>query len=339
MMRRTIIGWLFIVHGMAHSALGLWSSSLGPPWLVTPLWWVAQVGFVAAGLGLIGIDGLRRVWAPLALAAGLSSIALLSIYGHIALMTGLVIDLLVIVLGLQWGERTALERLRGRTPAPDLHPTRHTIATVLAGVALVYMSAVILVRPWQLTWGTTPEQRIVALPGDDLVRDAHYRMDRAILIAAPADSVWPWLVQIGQDRAGFYSYDRLERLFGAHIRNADQVRPEWQVRQAGELVRAVQPDYLGGRFGADLGWRVAEVVPGRAIVMEQWGAFVLVPVDANTTRLQIRLRGDGSPSVLGSLVAPIGVFVFEPAHFIMERGMLRGIRRRAEQRGLSQGES
>ncbi len=329
-MRRTIIGWLFILHGLAHSALGLWASSLGTPWLVTPLWWLAQVGFVAAGLGLVGINGLRRVWAPLALVAGLSSIALLSMYGHVALMVGLVIDVLVIVLGLQWGERSALERLRRLSSPPDLHPARHAVTTVLAGLVLLYMSTVILARPWQLNWGTTPAERAAWLPGDDLVHDANYRMDRAIVIDAPADSVWPWLVQIGQDRAGFCSYDHLERLFGADIHNADRVHPEWQVRQAGELVRAVQPDYLGGRFGSELAWRVAGVVPGRAIVLRRWGAFVLVPVDANTTRLHIRLRGEGTPSFFSSQLAPADLLVFEPAHFIMELGMLRGIRRRAE---------
>ena len=78
-MRRTLIGWLFILHGFAHSALGFWAASLGPAWLVTPLWWIAQVGFVAAGAGLIGVDGLRRIWAPLALAAGLCSIARFSV--------------------------------------------------------------------------------------------------------------------------------------------------------------------------------------------------------------------------------------------------------------------
>ena len=73
-MRRTLIGWLFVLHGLAHSALGFWAASLGPEWLVTPLWWVAQAGFVAAGAGLVGVSGLRRIWAPLGLAAALSSI-------------------------------------------------------------------------------------------------------------------------------------------------------------------------------------------------------------------------------------------------------------------------
>ena len=328
-MRRTLIGWLFILHGLAHSALGFWAASLGPQWLVTPLWWIAQVGFVAAGAGLVGVSGLRRIWAPLGFAAALSSIALFGLYGHIALMIGLVMDVVVLVAGLQWGEPAALQRLRGRQTPRDTHPVRHVIATWFTGAALVYMSTVILLRPWQLTWGSTPADRVAAMPGDP-VDYARYRMDRVVTIEAPADSVWQWLVQIGQDRAGFYSYDRLERLIGADIHNADRVHPEWQHLEAGGFVRATQPDYLGGRLGSELGWRVTQVVPGRAIVLERWGAFVLHPVDANTTRLHIRLRGDGNPTLVSSLLAPIGLLVFEPAHFIMERGMLLGIKRRAE---------
>ena len=72
-------------------------------------------------------------------------------------------------------------------------------------------------------------------------------------------------------------------MFGAGIRNADRIHPEWQGRESGDFVRAAPPDYLGGAFGSQLGWRVAEVVPGRAIVLERWGAFVLEPVDASTT--------------------------------------------------------
>jgi hypothetical protein len=329
-MRRTLIGWLFIMHGLAHSALGFWAASLGPAWVVTPLWWIAQVGFVAAGAGLIGVDGLRRVWAPLVFVAGLSSIGLFNLYGHLALSIGLVLDVLLIAVGLQWGEPALLARLRARVMPSDTHPTRHAIATWITAAALVYMSVVILARPWQLTWGSTRTDRVARLPGDRLVDPANYRMDRVVTIHAPADSVWPWLVQIGQDRAGFYSYDGLERMFGAEIRNADRIHPEWQTREAGDFVRAAPADYLGGAFGSQLGWRVAEVVPGRAIVLERWGAFVLEPVDANTTRLHIRLRGEGRPTMVSSLLAPVGLLVFEPAHFIMERGMMLGIKRRAE---------
>jgi hypothetical protein len=64
--------------------------------------------------------------------------------------------------------------------------------------------------------------------------------------------------------------------------------------------------------------------------LENWGTFVLQPIDSTTTRLIVRTRGDAAPSLLSFALAPINVFLFEPAHFIMERGMLRGIRARAE---------
>jgi hypothetical protein len=331
-MKRNLIGILFVLHGLAHSALGIWASALGTPWVVTPLWLVAQVGFVAAGLGLIGVSGLRRVWESIALFAGFASIGLLSLYGQFTFMVGLLVDVLIIVAGLRWGESAALARARRSEAPPDVHPRPHAIATALSWMFVAYLSTLIVLRPWQLHWGSTRADRAATLPGDRLVPNANYRMDRVVEIHAPADSVWPWLVQIGQDRAGFYSYDRLERLFGADIHNADRINPEWQVRQAGDLVRATQPDYLGGRFGSQLGWRVNEVVPGRAIVLERWGAFVLRPVDSATTRLHIRLRGEGTPSALAVVFMPFDLLVFEPAHFIMERGMLLGIKRRAERR-------
>ena len=70
--------------------------------------------------------------------------------------------------------------------------------------------------------------------------------------------------------------------------------------------------------------------PERVIGLENWGTFVLQPIDSATTRLMVRTRGAGSGSALAFVLAPINVFVFEPAHFIMERAMLRGIRARAE---------
>jgi hypothetical protein len=141
--------------------------------------------------------------------------------------------------------------------------------------------------------------------------------------------VWPWLVQLGQDRAGFYSYDWLERLAGDNVHNADRIHPEWQRLEAGDFIRAAQRGYLGGRFG-DLGWRVTSVLPGRAFVLENWGAFVLHPVDSSTTRFFVRTRGEGAATLASIVLGPISTFVFEPAHFIMQRRMMLGIRERAE---------
>src|SRR5690606_41597954 len=68
-------------------------------------------------------------------------------------------------------------------------------------------------RPWQERWGATEEEARRPLPGDELLHDADDQVTRAITIQAPAEEVWRWLVQIGADRGGFYSYDVLENLF------------------------------------------------------------------------------------------------------------------------------
>jgi hypothetical protein len=229
----------------------------------------------------------------------------------------------VLVIAVRWGEH---ETAGPRHGSRALRAAGHA-----AGIAfLAYASAAVLLRPWHTRWGATDAERAMRLLGDELVPEAHYRMDHAITIQAPADSVWPWLVQIGQDRAGFYSYDALERAIGDDIHNADRIHPEWQTIGLGDLVRAAQPDYLGGRLGPDVGWRVVALDPGRGFVLENWGAFVVRPVDERTSRLHVRMRGEGRPTVLGTLLGPFNLLVFEPAHFIMERGMLLGIRARAE---------
>ena len=69
---------------------------------------------------------------------------------------------------------------------------------------------------------------------------------RAVSIDAPPEKVWPWLVQIGQDRAGFYSYTWLENLTLADIHNTFEIRPEWQGRKAKDIVRSVKPGYMFG---------------------------------------------------------------------------------------------
>ena len=315
-MRRITLGLALIVHGLAHSAAGTWSSAHAPVALATVLWWFALVGFVAAGLGVLRrVPVLHRRAPMLATTAAGASMILVLLAPHPLYLIGAIVDVALVVATRRWRPEVA----RGGTAA-----------IVTSTVILVYLSAVILLRPWHTRWGTTAAERAMSLPGDELVPVAHYRMDHAITIDAPPDSVWPWLVQIGQDRGGFYSYAWLERLVGADIHNADRIHPEWQTRAAGDLVRATQRDYLGGLFGSEPGWRVARLDPGRAMVLEQWGAFVVHSAHDGRTRLHVRLRGDGRPGWAALVGAPAGLVVFEPAHFIMERGMLRGIKRRAE---------
>ena len=104
-MRRTIIAILLVLHGLAHSAAGVWAMSLGPAWAVIPLWLIAEVGFVAAGLGLAGVPGLRAAWQPIAFFAGVSSVALLASFGTLPLVVGLVLDVALLVLATAAAER------------------------------------------------------------------------------------------------------------------------------------------------------------------------------------------------------------------------------------------
>jgi hypothetical protein len=200
------------------------------------------------------------------------------------------------------------------------------LATPLALVALLalYFGAL---RPWMLVWGTTPAERVAALPGDALAPAPTNQSTRAIAIDAPAPDVWRWLVQIGEDRAGFYSYSWLENLFGARIRNAAEIRPEWQTLRQGDLVRAVPDGYLGGALETP-GWRVDAIEQGRWFVLHGWGVFLVEPTGETTSRVIVRTRFRD-----GTWWGPvITAFAFDPVHFVMERRMLLGIRARAEGR-------
>jgi hypothetical protein len=180
-----------------------------------------------------------------------------------------------------------------------------------------------------LTWGATAAEVAGTIPGD-LPQDAgRPHVTHAISIAAPPESVWPWLVQIGHDRGGFYSYASLENAFGLHVVNADRVHPEWQHREAGDWVPSVPDSWLGGRYRQWAGWRVGEAVPPSHLVLEYWGTFALLPVeDGRATRFVIRSTM-GTPPVAA---APMMAWIFEPAHWIMQQKMMRTIRDRAEGR-------
>jgi len=346
-MRRALLGLLLVLHGLAHVNAGMLAAGAETPgaiaprgaigaWVATALWGVAMVGFVVAGLALLGGMPRRVRWRSWALAAAVASLAMFALYRPPTMIPGMLIDLSIVALAvLTMRDVTWAERPIGTSPGVEAAPGSvrrvFRVAGHVAALSFVaYLVVLVALRPWHMRWGVTDEERRAALPGDEVqAADAHYRIDHGVTIAAPVDSVWAWVAQVGQDRAGFYSYDWLERLFGDDIRNANRLVPEWQDRKVGDLVRAAQPDYLGGRFGRDLGWRIEQFVPNRVMVLRGWGAFIVQPVDARTTRLLVRTRGGGEPNVA---LAPFGFLVFEPAHFIMERGMLIGIKARAEGR-------
>jgi len=206
----------------------------------------------------------------------------------------------------------------------------------MVGVALAAMAGLgtywLVVRPWHLRWGATDEEVHGTLPGDELVAGAEQQVTHAITINASADRIWPWLVQMGQGRGGFYSYDRLESLFGLQIKNADRIRPELQDLKQGHFVRGAPPEWLGGRLAGKAGWHVVVLESDRALVLRSpmdnstW-AFVLKAIDSNTTRLLARVR---VPARSRWATRALDLAVAEPAHFIMERKMLLTLKRLVE---------
>lgn len=206
-----------------------------------------------------------------------------------------------------------------------------------AAAALAAYFAV--VRPWHLRWGATAGEINGSLPGDEVKPDAGVQVTHAITINAPAAEIWRWLVQIGQGRGGFYSYDWLENFFDLRIHNVDEIKPELQSLRVGDFVRSAHKGWLGGRFDEKAGWTVVRLEPARALVLRDeiehgsW-AFVLNPINERRTRLVVRVRGDAAASWGRKL---LHLSVLEPAHFVMERKMLLTLKERAE--GSAAGES
>ena len=196
---------------------------------------------------------------------------------------------------------------------------RYTVPFVLLLVAIYLM----VIHPWMANWGSTAAERQMALPGDELIPDGAGQSTLAITISAPSEVVWQWLVQVGQDRAGFYTYTWLENLVGADIHNTDEIRPEWQHLAVGDAWRLVPADYLGG-LGKDAASPVLIVEPGHALLLEMFGAHVLMPIDERTTRLVV--RGQSGPANL------FITMVWKPIVFTLERRMLLGLKARAEGR-------
>jgi hypothetical protein len=178
-------------------------------------------------------------------------------------------------------------------------------------------------RRWCLNWGATTSEAEAALPGDDLLPEADIVATRAMGIEAPAELVWPWLVQMGPGRAGAYTYDWIENILGLNMHSADAIIPELQQISVGDAWQ------LGSR-GPVL--RVQSLEPERSLVLRSddgnwvW-AFVVEP-DGKLTRMisRNRIAMPGAPW----LARAFARYMMEPGSLVMERKMLLGIKARAE---------
>ncbi len=210
----------------------------------------------------------------------------------------------------------------------------------LALVKLVVLAGyVLLVRRWQLRWGTPAPLVDAPLPGDEVVDAADLVATRSIRIQAPAAQVWPWVVQLGQGRGGFYSYDALENLIGCDIHSAEHIVEDWQHLEVDDVVR----------LHPEVALRVVRVEPGEALVLEgsvpvtgassttsgddhvpaapydfTW-AFVVRDADDGSCWLVVRERYGYRRWWTWLLVEPVAA-----VGFVMTHRMLHGIRARAE---------
>lgn len=221
------------------------------------------------------------------------------------------------------------------TPKRNHHWRPRLTALGWEGLFLL-ISFMLCVRPWFLVWGATPEEIHRTLPGDEIIPHAGSQQTRAITIHAPAEKVWAWVAQTGQDRGGFFSFDLLENVVGCEMPTVDQLQPNKQVWQLGDKLWMYPPDKAGGVGFATLRAYIPGHVLGFATRMTgtplttpedgSW-TFIVEPIDSTTTRLLIRGRGTEDRSVLA---LAFDRTIFEPLHFMMERRMLIGLKQLSE---------
>jgi hypothetical protein len=194
---------------------------------------------------------------------------------------------------------------------------------VLIGLILIVVLLAVILTPWMDKWHTTPEERAMSLPGDDLLANPARVADHAITVQASVDKIYPWILQIGADKSGMYSYTWLENLVGCTMAKVEEIRPEWQQLKEGDEMKMCAGDF------APPPYIVARVLPDEAVIFghktedkwEETWQFVLIPQSDGTTRLITRTR----TNMIG------GVWeVVRPISFIMERKMLLTIRDLAE---------
>jgi hypothetical protein len=199
------------------------------------------------------------------------------------------------------------------------------LATVGSMTAAAMGAYLLFIGPWQRRWGATDEEVQRAMPGDEEVERPLINATRAVTVNARPVEIWPWLVQIGTGRAGWYSYDWIENRMGLDVSSANRILPEFQHLEINDKipiapgieipVKDIKPNELLLLVGHD------------PVIGDASWVFGLYPLDEQHTRLvtRTRIRWPITPGNFLSLL------VTEPGSFLMVRKMLLGIKRRAEQ--------
>jgi hypothetical protein len=194
------------------------------------------------------------------------------------------------------------------------------LVDLVRGVPLFLVTP--FVRPWHLRWGASDAEVASVMPGDTLIPRAQFCATRAITIDAPPAAVWPWIVQIGYRRAGFYSYDLLDNLGRPSLAMID---PALAATEVGEWVAMAEP------VNDTTAFRVHSLEATKWLVWRKpdstW-AWRLEAMEGGRTRVITRLRCRYDLDRTGP--ALLSIFLVEFGDFPMMRHLLIGLKRRAE---------
>ncbi|UCC79835.1 MAG: hypothetical protein JSW64_00340 [Candidatus Zixiibacteriota bacterium] len=189
----------------------------------------------------------------------------------------------------------------------------------IIGIAVFLILYTVWLRDWQLNWGAADEEIGRYMAGDELHEDPNFNATRAVEIEAPPEEIWPWIVQMGYKRGGFYAFDKLDN---AGIPSADSIIPEYQDVKAGDSLTFYQVVKMVPNESAL--WIFHRGMGGWANATWSWGLY---KIDDEHTKLVSRLRQDFSRE---NLREKIMFAMVEGTEIFMMRTCLLGIKHRAE---------
>jgi len=205
------------------------------------------------------------------------------------------------------------------------------LAISIACIILLY---IIYFRFFFMHWGARVSETKKAYTGDSIVEIPDYANTIAITIKKPPRDIWPWVAQMGVNKAGFYSYTWLENIFGCNLHNADKIHAEWQNPAVGDY----EPVCEQAEKNKMPGWRISTIIPNKAFIYRSsvdssWTmGFYIDSIDEKRSRLITRMRYTSSGKFWDRFIDKIWL---EWAHCIMQKGSINGIKKRAEKKNLS----
>jgi hypothetical protein len=221
----------------------------------------------------------------------------------------------------------ATHSLLQHLPVRGRHKGRLPILAAALALAVGYWFPV---RRWMSRWGTTPEELAREMPGDALIANPTHSAMQAVTVNTPPADIWPWLVQIGYQRGGLYSYDWLDRLFGFLDRpSATRILPEFQQLAVGDKITWRPAGTFSERVEltvAVLESLLALALSYQGLGMEWVWQFGLYPLDNERTRLVSR----GTERTPKTATHWLFMRIMEPASFVMTARMLLNVKERAE---------